>query len=509
MVRHIVAAVLAAAVLVPSPTRAATEGVPPCPDDGFQPLDDPYRGPGLALLIPPLAFLQALARDHLADVPRSPVAFRVVGADGRVEDTAHVALLHDGRRFLGETLHGGSLDLPDGTYTVIAAVAGSPGRWGQRRITLHDGKPGDVEIRLDRVLPKVATRPPTDLGPDGRAPAGGFVRVAWSGVRQPAASLAVTPADMEDGRVMREARVGTGATSAIEMPPSEGGSYDVRLLLCAPRITLASWRVEVGPPQIRLGAPEKVTAGRPFDVTATGRLGGAFELGIVRSGTETEVQAEKADHTTPKVRLAAPLRPGSWDLVYIADDHDRTMLARRPITVEAAKIEISAPAEVRVGAPVTIAFPGSDIGEGAVVGLWTASGELRADRLMLVGERLPAGIGDYELRLVDRADRSSVLARRPIRIVGTMIRAPDTVAPGAPVAVTFDEEPAFFDRLRILGRGEEPVMFDRRPSVDVSSLRRARITAPDTPGDYDLAVVDESPGTQGAKLIDRRPLTVR
>ena len=508
MVRRIVAALLAAAVLAPVSTRAATESVPPCPGDGFQPLEAPYSGPGLAILIPPLAILQALARDPLASEPRRALSFRVLDGDGRPADTAHVALLRDGRRFIGETLHGGTLELPAGTYTVIAAVGGTPGRWGQRRIVVGESGPSDFEVKMDRVLPKVATKPPSDLAPDGRAPAGGPVHFAWSGIRQPVGTLAVTAADEEGGKALREAPIGSGATSAIEMPAGEG-SYDVRLLMCAPRVTLATWRVEVGPPQIRLTAPDKVAAGRTFDVAAAGRIGGEFELAVVRAGTEDEIQSEKATRAAPRAKLTAPLAAGAWEVVYRADDDDHTVLARRPLSVEAGTIELSAPSEVKVGQKVKIAYPGSETGAGAVLGLWSKDGVRLGDDLQAEGQRLPAAAGDYELRLFARADPSTVLARRPIRIVGTMIQAPETVAAGSRFTVTLTQEPAFFDKLHILQRGKVPEYFEKGPSAEPSDGGRAEITAAVPPGDYDLVLVDETPGPKGAITIDRRPLTVR
>lgn len=508
MVRPSVAALLATALLVSSSAHAANEATPPCPADGFQPLDDPYRGPGLAILIPPLAILQAMARDPLADQPRRRLTFRVVDPDGRPAEEAHVALLREGRRFIGEALHGGTLDLPDGAYTVVAAVPGRPGRWGQRRIEVREKGATDFEVRVDRTLPAVTTRPPTDLAADGRAPAGAPIRLAWSGLRQSAMTLAVTSPDEEGGPAQRETPIGAGPTSAIEMPPTEA-SWDVRLLLCAPRITVATWRIEVGPPLVRLAAPDRVTAGRTFEVTAAGRLGAEFELAVVGPDTENDVQSEKVERAKPRAKLTAPLSPGRWDLVYLADDHDRTVLARRPITVEAATIEISAPVEIRVGAPVRIAYPGSETGAGAVLSLWSKDGILESDDLPLDGSRLPAPVGDYELRLNARADRSVILARRPIRVVGKMIGAPDAVAVGSTVAVTFSDDPRFFDRLRILPRGRVPERFEKGPSVDPDEKRRAAITAPTAPGDYDLVLVDESPGTRNTVVIDRRPLTVR
>ena len=508
MVRRVLAALFAAAVVAPSPLAAATEGLPTCPVDGFQPLDDPYSGPGLSILVPPLAILHAMARDKLADEPRRDLSFRVLDADGRPVEAGHVALLRDGRRFIGETLHGGHLELPDGTYTVIAAVGGKPGRWGQRRIEVREKGPKAFDVRMDRVLPAVTTRPPSDLAADGRAPAGGAIRLAWSGLRQTGTSLAVTPADEEGGKALREAPAGTGATATIEMPPFES-SYDVRLLLCAPRVTVATWRIEVGPPQIRLTAPDKVTAGRTFEVSAAGRLGGEFDFAVVRPGSEVELRSEKAGRTAPRAQLTAPLVPGTWEVVYRADDPDQTVLARRPLTVEAATIEISAPAEAQVGAPVKISYPGSEARAGVVLSLWDKDGRRSGGDLPTDSGRLPAGVGDYELRLHTDADPSVIVARRPIRIVGSMMRAPDAVAAGARLTVVFTGKIEFFDRLHILPRGRVPGHFEPGPAANVSEAGRAEITAALPPGDYDLVLVDETPGKQGAIAIDRRPLTVR
>ncbi len=510
MFRRFVAVVAITAVLTPAAARAAGEALPPCPADGFMPLGDPYTGPGLSILVPPLALLLAASRDKLADEPRRPWSFRVVDAQGRPVETAHVALLHDGRRFVGETLHDGSLDLPDAVYTVVAAAGGTPARWGQRRIdTRTKGTSNTFEIKLDHTLPQITTRPPLDLSADGRAPAGGPLRFAWTGPHQAAAGLAVMPRDEEGGKALREAGVGTAGTSAVDMPAAEG-SYDVRLLLCAPRITLATWQVEVGAPQIRLAAPDKVQVGRTFEVSAAGRIGARFDLAVAPLDSETTLQSETVERASPRTRLTAPLTPGRWEVIYRADDDDHTVLARRPITVEAASIEITAPAEVRLGAPVRISYTGSaGGGGGAVLELWSKDGIRWTDDLSLDGERLPARAGEHELRLVDRADHTVVLARRPIRIVGTLISAPETVKPGAKVAVTLAETPAFFDRLRIVPRGMSPARFDKSESVDPDQARQATITAPGGAGDYDILLVDESPGVRDTLVVDRRPLTVR
>ena len=67
----------------------------------------------------------------------------------------------------------------------------------------------------------------------------------------------------------------------------------------------------------------------------------------------------------------------------------------------------------------------------------------------------------------------------------------------------------FFDRLRIVPRGMSPARFDKSESVDPDQARQATITAPGGAGDYDILLVDESPGVRDTLVVDRRPLTVR
>ena len=510
--RSLVVAATIASLAVPLPVARAAEGMPPCPADGYQPLGDPYTGPGLSILFPPLAIALAAARDKLADEARREMTFRAIDAAGNRVEGAHIALLWEGKRHIGETMQDGRLDLPDGVYTVVAAIEGEPARWGSRRIDTR-GKgdapgPSEFEVRIDRTLPAIGAKPASDLSSDGRAAAGGFARFAWSGPRQADAGLAVVPRGVEGGKALREAKVGGGVSSTVEMPASQG-SYDVRLLLCAPRMTLALWPVEVGPAAVTLSLPDKVKAGQAFEVTAGGRIGAAFSLAVVEGGSEREIVSEKAERAKPRVKLVAPLKAGTWDVVYRSDDDDETVLARRRLTVEAGTIEIKAPAEVRLGAPVAIAYTGSENGGGGELELWTKAGVQLSDGLTLNGGRLPAPAGEHELRLVDRADRATVLARRSIRVVGSMLGAPDTVAPSATVPVTFTEAPAFFDVVRIVPRGHVPVRFEDGAKVDPDQERSVKITAPATAGDWDVVLVDESPGMHPTVVIDRRPLTIR
>ena len=59
--------------------------------------------PGLMNLVTPLAFIHALGRDRMADLPRKPVSFRVVDNAGNAVPNALVAVIHaKSNRFLAE-----------------------------------------------------------------------------------------------------------------------------------------------------------------------------------------------------------------------------------------------------------------------------------------------------------------------------------------------------------------------------------------------------------------------
>lgn len=465
----------------------------------------------ISLLVPPLLFLEAAARDELSDRPRRKMRLSVKGSKSEGAPF-RLAVASEGERYLGDLADGASIELPEGRHVVLAARVESDGAvaWGRREITVSEKGPSWLEVTVDRRTAIGGALRVTQTAPDGRAPAGSVVRVDWSGPWQSEARVGFTKAKSDD-LLLAPVRVGADRPSEIEVP-ARPGSYRLRLDLCAPRIPLAWLPIEVSAADVRLDAPAKVEAGSAFQVRSLGRNGLDFKMALLApDGRESE--AHDATLAEPSAEFTAPIEPGRYTLVRRAGAGDAAVeTARRTIEVTATAVDIRAPERIRVGSRVAIDWTGAS---GATrLELWSLGRDGRSPRRVRERVdhgpkvRIPAGAGAWELRLVSASGGDTVLARRRLEVEGGLFtQAPTVSKPGEHWAVGLAEEGEFFDEVSIVPRGAGVEAIDTWRTVRANGERAIDVVAPEKPGAWDLLIVSGEPAVEPV-ILDRRGFDV-
>lgn len=506
-VRASVAAVLASAL-----AASAAHAQPlKCPTDkldelrAFQPL------PVFLNLITPLRVLHGLTRDRMADLPRKPVSFRVIDEVGRAVPNALVAVIHkESNRFLAEGAAGGpAIGLPQGGYTVNAAVADKSGsvRFGSAEFSLDAKGPSAVTVKLTGNAGAAVPKPLV-----ASAPVASQVEAGFESALRESAVLAVvrqgsnvrSKDDKGEGAILGQYEM-EDAPSRVFTLPGKAGKYDVVAMLCAPRIPLTRWSISTAPVQIGISAPDRVPMGGSLRVTLSGAVSAASKVRFGKSGDEFGAGEEIKAGDKPEVFFDAGYETGPFQIAVLA--HDDTVLASRTVTVERREMSINGPDTVRLGAQADFTWPGNS---AADLEVWTiANGKTPARRLSTVEEkRLIAPAGSFELRLIRRGsfEGEGVMARKRIRIEGNAFAdvPPEAVA-GKAVAVRMALNVEFFDQLHFYQRGsknnyEMNFKTNRNPNV-------IEIEAPRKPGAYDLVF---RLGTVRDKVeVARVPIEVR
>ena len=480
----------------------------PCPSD-LRPLRD---GPGpsfglVSLLFPPLLVAEALARDPLSEEKRFETTISVAPGEGRA-GPVRIAILHEGDRHVGDLASGEKVRLPAGRWVFQAAAPATGGGvvWGRVEATVAAGKANRFEVRLDRRVDVGGALSISGLAPDGRAPAASVVRIDWTGGWHGEGRIAFGGANAGEADGVR---VGADRPTEVEVPTSPG-HREVRLLLCAPRLTLAKASIVIGPADVRLDAPDVVDGGSPFLVQSIGRNGLSFDV-VMRDAAGEVVASRTLDLAEPSGELVAPILPGRYTLVRRAGPEDAGVdLVRRSIEVKAVPIVVTAPDRVAVGAEVEIDWTGS--GGASRLELWRLGEGGRTKRIasgLKPGRvRLSAPVGRYELRVVPEGSEGRTLGRRPIEIEGQFFGAiPARVKRGERVVVALSAGPAFFDEVVLVPAGASLDTITSADGLVKEGAREVAFDAPKKAGRFELVLVSKDPGDESI-VIERRGFTV-
>ncbi|MEJ1159979.1 carboxypeptidase-like regulatory domain-containing protein [Prosthecomicrobium sp. N25] len=495
-----------ALVLAAAPALAAETY--PCAGE-YRPLERREGPPDLLKAIfLPLAVIDALTRDHLADKPRKPVPVRVVTADGAPAAEARVGFIHAGEgRFVAEVpASSGSAALPEGRYRVVAALPGKPVRWGVAEVTVGAKTPATVAVRLDRTIPAVAAG-----AVETAAPAGGTVTVPISGFTEGRLGMVAAGG----GKMAAEAELDETGAGSIRVP-SKPGTYRLAYMLCAPRLVLAEWTIGVGAADLRIAAPDSVPAGEAFTVSADGRSVQAGDTpDLLDSGAGPDADPVSSGTTEAgaagpfRYGFRAPVKAGRYEIAFRHPVGDG-VLGRRTITVTEKAFSLDLPDEISLAAPFRFA---DVIPEGAKLEVWALSKDGKPFRLAAedVGkdvERFPAPAGRYEVRLLP-ADGGKVLARRGVTVTGRAFASvTGRVRPGGAIEAVLTTKGAFFDKVVLLAPGQGYETFGEYPEADANTETAVTVTAPKKPGKYELVYVLGRPGHDDA-VIERVPVEVR
>lgn len=336
---------------------------------------------------------------------------------------------------------------PGQARTRAKAAATGPASW-----TLHTPPiPGDYELRYTlRDPPVILARRPitlTDLEYRLRAPAAAPistpVTVHWEGKRRPKDFLTIIARDsgktFENGRT---ARLRDDGTAELTTPP-EPGAYEIRYVmhtaynsnLAYQHQVQASVDIAVTAVEATVQAPAVAEGGSTIEVEWTGPDGADNDfISVVAPGATKPSRDSRArlynragepQHPAP---IRVPAIAGEYELVYVVDP-GATIVARRPLRIEASQATLSAPATVPAGAPIEVQYTGSAFKGDRIVlvpadradtsmwgvtgnyGFWPQAGGGTGS----IPARLTAKPGNYEVRYVTGLQHQ-VLARQAVTV---------------------------------------------------------------------------------------------
>lgn len=276
-----------------------------------------------------------------------------------------------------------------------------------------------------------------------------------------------------------------GAPLNLQMPP-EPGDYEIRYILNQDRVVMATTPIRVVAVATSLKAPETAAVGSTIEVGWEGPDEANDYIGIATLDDKTGYETYSYTRNGSPAELRLPTEPGQYELRYFLGQ-DRTILARRPITLTAVAASITAPESAVAGATLSVGWEGPDyqndyIGVGKpgddayITYAYTRNGQP-------VDLNLPTEAGSYELRYYVGQDRT-ILARAPITLtaVSASLTAPAEGVAGATIDVGWDGPDYQNDYIGIGAPGAD----DYENYAYTRNGNPAELVLPTTPGAYEL-----------------------
>jgi Ca-activated chloride channel homolog len=270
---------------------------------------------------------------------------------------------------------------------------------------------------LIEVLPMAAT-----LDGPAQVTQGSAFQAAWTGPNNKGDYVTIVPKGAADSVFASYADTSTGSPLKLTAP-IETGDAELRYVSGQGRTVLARRPITVVSAPVSLDAPAQAVAGADLEVTWTGPNNTGDYITIVPIQTPDDQYGNYANTSVGSpLKLLAPIMDGDAELRYVSGQ-GRRVLARRPMTVTAARITIDAPAECAAGADVTIAWTGpNNRGDYiTIVPSATPDGQFAAYANTSAGSPLtvkaPKAAGNAEVRYMS-GQGSKVLARVTIKVTG-------------------------------------------------------------------------------------------
>jgi Ca-activated chloride channel family protein len=250
------------------------------------------------------------------------------------------------------------------------------------------------------------------------------------------------------------------------------------------------------------GAP----AGSKVSVAWTGPKRPGDYVTVVKTGAlPTDYLDYKVTDALSPVEITLPVEPGEYEIRYVLARPTR-VLASVPVTTVATAASITVPATAPAGTEIEVAWTGPGyhgdwvtiVAPGDPVTRYNSYFDAKPENRKLT---VPTEAGAYEVRYVQGGQK--VLARAPITVtpVVATITAPDSVAAAAQFEIAWTGPNLRGDWLTIVKADRPPNEYGSY--VDAPNGGPGKLTAPATPGSYELRYV-----LGGKAIIGRKPISV-
>lgn len=395
--------------------------------------------------------------------------------------------------------------LPAGNYAAVVsdAFADAPLTFGGLAVSADGANEFAFELASTFEVELVVT--PVEPVMGGRA------SVTFSGAAaESEAWLTVAPVDAPDELLFAIEGVRGASGSAEVLVPFEESELEARYHLLLPeggtRILGRSAPFTARSVEASLAVPAEVASGASFQVAWEGPGNQGDMLVVALAGSDpTSSLANTFTLFGNPGTLTAPVDPGSYEVRYLAASGGG-VLATAPLEVVAAKVGVTAPAEVMGGTNVRVSWHGPD-GPGDMV-VFAPQGS-SADTFLsyaftawgpdldLVAPVVP---GTYEVRYLSGAERRA-LATTTVNVTEPVvtIEAPAEVAAGEVFRVTWTGPNGSGDYLGLAREGA-PVREDLNVAFTVWGTT-LELTAPEAPGTYQVRYVSGFDATTLASVI--------
>jgi hypothetical protein len=293
-------------------------------------------------------------------------------------------------------------------------------------------------------------------------------------------------------------------TPASEPKPSDAGRAGDAAPEAEERLTPAT-----------LTAPAQVLAGATFEVAWTGPDNHGDYVGVLPA-TTSEVPTERLYSYAetsggPVLELIAPVEPGAYELRYVTG-RTRRVLGRAALEVQPASVTLDAPAEVVLGAQLSVRWTGPDHASDYItlVAAGTPDGQYANYTETSKGSPLtvlaPTTTGDHELRyMAGQGQPDKVLARRPIKVVAAdvALSAPDSAVAGSTLQVEWSGPNNAGDYVTVVAAGTADGTYGNY--TNTTSGSPLPLLMPILVGGAELRYMTG----QGNRVLARRPIELR
>jgi Ca-activated chloride channel family protein len=289
-------------------------------------------------------------------------------------------------------------------------------------------EPGAHELRyVTGRSHTILGRAPVEVVPAGAtldAPAevvlGAPFSVAWTGPNNKGDYITIVAKDAPDAHYGSYTDADKPSPQTLTAPTLTGDA-ELRYVTGQGKKVLSRRTIRVVMPSVSVSAPSEAIAGTTVRVTWTGpNNAGDYITVVAIEIPDGQYQNYTVTSNGSPLDLLTPIMAGGAELRYMTGQGNK-VLARRPIKIVAAKVNLSAPAEGAAGAAVNITWTGpSNPGDYiTVVARSTPDGQYGDYTVTAVGSplsvKLPKTAGDGEVRYMT-GQGNKVLARIPIKV---------------------------------------------------------------------------------------------
>ncbi len=349
----------------------------------------------------------------------------------------------------------------------------------------------DGANRFTLVLPE--GKPKASLKSPKSAVAGATIQVAWIGPDDKNDYIDVALVGARGGQYVNYTYTREGSTVEVQMPP-EPGDYQIRYIRSDGREVLAAKPITITPVGASLTAAETAVIGDLLSVEWTGPDYKNDYIDVASVGAKS---GQYVNYTYTRegsaLEVEMPPEPGEYEIRYVMHQ-DRTVIARKRVTVEAAKVSLEAPDAATIGSTITVEWIGPDAKNDYIdVALVGAKGNQYINYTYTregspLTLEVPGEPGDYEIRYVLNQDRT-VLASKPLSVgeAKVLLDAPSSAMAGETITLDWigpDAKNDYIDVALVGAKGNQYINYTY--TRDGTPLQ---LEMPSEPGDYEIRYV--------------------